>query len=358
MKQNRIIAIFVTLALAFSLCGCRNNTVPPEPDTTITEPDVTTVSTSESETAPTTTEEPIPEGDIKIDSEFVGSYLTMRMDDREAPQYEGSYFMVFSTYDEIAEYYETSCDFFFYGRKFTIQCASYSEGDFMANNDVLILKVDEPSSYITHSATSLRISDGKAVFGIERHMPKDAPLGDTQYHLIYTAPKGTFDALKGLEFEAVFAEINDLDSANAFDSERYLYIYPEFWPFVYKADAISAPGTIVDSIESYNELVEFYERYKTSYDFEDDFKKHIGSLYDERMFDDYILLMVLAPCDANGKPLEVGQLFVYNLEVFIAVNNSSKAVVSDTTPSYLLVTAVSKKDLKGVNLSMFNISFN
>lgn len=358
MKLNRIFAILMTLALMLSLCACRNNTVPPEPVDTDTEPSVTTLSTSESETLPTTAEDPLPEGDVKIDAEFVGSYLTMRMDGRDAPQYDGSYFKICTTYEEIAEYYETSADFFFYGRKFTIQCASYNDPSFMADNDVLILKIDEPSSYITHEATSLRISDGKAVFGIERHIPKDAPLSNTQYHLIFTAPKGTFDVLEGLEPETVFAEINDLESANANDAERYLYIFPEFWPFVYRADAVSSPATIVDSIESYNELVAFYERYKSDYDFEDDFKKHIGSLYDERMFDDYVLLMVLAPCDANGKPLEVGELFVYNLEVFISVNNSSKAVVSDTTPSYLLVTAVSKKDLQGVNLSMFNISFN
>ncbi len=81
-------------------------------------------------------------------------------------------------------------------------------------------------------------------------------------------------------------------------------------------------------------------------------------MYDESVFDDYTLLAVMTPSYPAGSPPKVGDLFVYNLEVYITVENSRPAAVSETTPCYLLITAVSKADLESVNLKLFNISFN
>ncbi len=359
--------IMILLALMLLLCACDND-IPDKPvdgdvtvdnndhipDNTIVPP--VTENTDTSEAAPNDDDE-----DDEYDEAVVlntagtlfGSYLTMY----EGDELEFPYIKVFDSYAKVSEYFDATDDVFFYGQKFTLALASFDD-KFLAENDVMILVIDEPSSYISHKSKSVTVTSKGVIFDIERHIPEDAPQSSTQYHLIFTAPKGSFDKMDELEFEVNITEIIDKVNDDTFDAERYRLVYPEFYPFVHRTDAKGEAETVVDTISNYAELIGFYEQHKNSYDFESQFKKYVGLLYSEDIFDDYVILAIIVPSKSTGEEIAVEELFVYNLEIYLSVENTAPAVVSDETECYLLMTCVAKKDLMGVNLEWFNISFN
>lgn len=355
----------ILLAVLCLLCGCDND-IPDKPiDGNVTldnneQSHVPSNTASPPAAESTDASETKPDEDdsdeavvLNANGTLYGSYLTM---------YGGNelifpYIKVFDSYAEVSEYFEANDSAFFFGQKFTIALASFTD-EFLAENDVMILVINEPSSYISHKAKSVTVTSKGVIFDIERHVPENAPQSSTQYHLIFTAPNGSFDAVDESKFEVNTSEIIDKINDDTFDAERYRMVYPEFYPFVHRTDATGEAETVVDTINNYAELIGFYEQHKNTYDFESEFKKYVGALYSEDIFDDYVILAIIVPSKSTGKKIAVEELFVYNLEIYLSVENTAPAVVSDETECYLLMTCVAKKDLMGVNLEWFNISFN
>ncbi len=347
----RSILLYMTVVvMALSLTACRNN-VQGDPDES--QSVMQTLSTETTATSADEENSAVPPS-AHTDAEFYGSFLTMETTGNHS-ELEDSYFEVLTDYSQIEDYYDSGSRYYIYGKKFTLAMASFND-EFMADHDILILVLKEPSTYITHDIASITESDGKTVFEISRLIIENATMSDTYYHLVFIGNKGTFDDIKELDFTVDIAQTVTKEKYAANDAEIYLYSYPEFWPFVYQTTALSTPTTEIDTIKTYDQLISYYEQHKDDYEL-DSFKKHIGSLYDESMFNDYILLMVLMPYDNNKETPEIDRLFVYNSEIYISIGNSSDAVISSTTSSCLLVTAVSKSDLQGVDLGVFNISF-
>ncbi len=355
--------IMILLALTLLLCAC-NNDIPDKPvssdvtldnndqipDNTIVPP--VTENTDTSETAPKD-DENAEAVVLNTAGTLFGSYLTM---------YEGNelvfpYVEVFDSYAEVSAYFEVNDLDFFFGQKFTLALASFTD-EFLAKNDVMLLVINETSSYISHKSKCVTVTSDGIIFDIERHIPEDAPQSSTQYHLIFTAPNGSFDGVDESNFKINTVDVIDKVNEDTFDAERYRMVYPEFYPFVHRTDATREAETVVDTINNYAELIGFYEQHKGIYDFESEFKKYVGSLYSEDIFDDYVILAIIVPSKSTGKEIAVEELFVYNLEIYLSVENTAPAVVSDETECYLLMTCVAKKDLRGVNLEWFNISFN
>lgn len=353
--MRRILLLMTVAVMVLSLVACQDDT----PSQKQTESEVTSndANTPDRLTSLPNTDGNTDEADTPThtNAEFYGSFLTMEAaGDRS--ELESSYFTVLTDYSEIEQFYNNGSDHYIYGKKFTIAMASFND-DFMSDHDVLILVINEPSTYITHDSADIEISGDTAVFEVSRIIVENATMSDTYYHLVFIGGKGAFDKVKGLDLNVDITETVTKEKYAANDAEIYLYSYPEFWPFVYRTSALSNPMTEIDTIESYDELIGYYEQHKDNYEL-DSFKKHIGSLYDESLFNDYILLMVLLPYDDSENLPEIDELFVYNSEIYISIGNSSDAIVSSTTSSCLLATAVSKSDLQGVNLRVFNISFN
>lgn len=348
--MRRILLFAIVAVMALSLTACKNDVQSDfeQSQSTSLPPTFEKVTTS------VTDESDISTPSVDVESEFYGSFLTMARDVQNNP--ESAYFKVVRNFTQIQDFYDVGSEYYIYGKNLTITLASFDD-DFMADHDVLIFVINEPSSYITHSNASISLSNGKAIFNISRLIIENATMSDTCYHLIFTGEKGAFDKIDGLDLSVGITETVTKEKNAAGDAEGYLYSYPEYLPFVYKTVAFSDPTPEIDTIESYDELVSYYEQHKNNYEL-DAFKRHIGSLYDESIFDDYILLTILLPYDNSKKTPKIDELFVYNSEIYISVKNSSDAIISSTTASCLLITAVSKSDLQGVNMSVFNISFN
>lgn len=352
MNINRIFALLLAAVMALSLVACGNNVSEQPVESEVTSDDANTPDRfiSLPNTDDNTNEADAP---THTNTEFYGSFLTMKQD--AADDAASEYFRVLRDYSQVEAFYDNGSQSYAYGKKFTLTMASFND-DFMATHDVLILVINEPSTYITHDAADIEISDGKAVFKVSRLFIENAALSDTYYHLVFIGEKGAFDELEELDYTVSVSETITREHNTANDAERYLYSSPDFWPFSYTTIATVTPSTEIDTITTYDELISFYEQRKDVYTL-DSFKKHIGSLYDEALFDDYILLAIMVPYNSAKAAPKIDELFVYNLEIYIVVGNCSEAVVSDNTSCCLLVTAVAKSDLTGVDLSMFNISF-
>lgn len=370
--MKRLLAFLLVVLLCLTLCAC-DNEISEKPVGDVTQdnahsnvPDnVVSVDPRPEEDRPTTPDEPKDdEGEGESDEsdrafvvescELYGSYLTMCSD--ESVEYP--YIKVFDSYSEVTEYYDTNSESFLFGRKFTLACASFND-EFLKENDVMMLVLSEDSSYINHKADEIVVTKNGIQFIIECHIPQDAPKSDTQYHLIFTAPNGSFAGFEDLPFELNLFDVVDNGNGAAFDAERFRMIYPEFYPFVYRADAKGDAETVVDTIDSYSELISFYEQYKDTYNLEAQFKKHVGTLYDENsFFNEYVLMAIIVPSKNVGEEIGVDELFIYNGELYMSVENTAPAVVSDKTECYVLATAIARSDLDGVNLEWFNISFN
>lgn len=357
--MKRLITLLLITSIALNFCACRDEIADETPD--VSEQTTVQSNVPDNIVSPITTTS--PEGDEKeavtapekLDAIHIGSYLTMF----KSSGLEFPYVKVFRSYKEVSEYYERTAEDFFYGAKFTLTCASFNE-QFFSYNDVLMLVLEDTTSYVSFKNSMLLKTDGKIEFIIERHLMENAPLSKTQYHLIFTAPKGAFDSENELEIDLKLYDVIDNKSNDTFDTERYITKYPEYWPFTYRCDASGSAQMVIDTIQSYHELISFYEQYKGNYDLESEFKKHIGTLYDEHSyFNDYLMVALILPTKSQSEEIAVDELFVYNRELYLSVKNTSETTVSQNkTECYLLMVSVAKKDLEGVNLEWCNISLN
>ncbi len=331
------------LAAAICLTSCGGDSIPDETA-------VTSVKSGEVTTAPPAT----TAADGTISAQLYGSYLTMYQNN----ELDGSfpYAKIFHSYKDIEDYFYPSERYFMFGRRFTIACAEFTD-DYFASNDVMMIVINEPSTYASYSLDSLKAQDGGVNVQITRHLPQDAPTSnDIVYHLIITAPKGSFDGIDQSKLTVDITQVTDAENTDVFDAERFRYLYPEFWPATYPANAlIENPHPVIDSIQSYDELLGFYETYKDDFDLDEDFLRYIGPVYDEAMFNDYVLLLAVLPFDGRLPEPSVSELFVYNLQIYISVENLPEESLTEYTRWYLLAIAVSKNDLDGVNLTEFNI---
>lgn len=348
MKKSLTRAIYLIVAAALSLClsGCRG-VIPDEPIQT----DPTGIVSETTDLTPP----PMP-GDVRTVGELYGSYLTMYIGHTPIEFRDVTFMRVFETYQEVADYYDSTLSEYLYGARFTVAMASFTD-EFLAENDVMIISINEPSSYVNHSADPLTVTSDEVWVNITRHIPENAPLKDTQYHLIFTAPNGGFDGIKDKELHINIEEIIDPENSSAFDAERFRLYYPEFWNFCYRADAlIDDPRITVSTISSYEDMVYFYDTYKDTFDLDSDFRQYIGTLYNWEICERYILIVTLIPCSEAVKPNTSG-FFVNNLEIFMTIDVNQPRAGETPTACYLLLTAIEKSDLIGVNLESVNISF-
>lgn len=352
--MKKVLSLLLVLAIFVSLCGCdgkiKDNPNVSEVTTDKNVPDnVISVPTKDTEQV-----KPTEEFLLNTSGKLFGSYLTMCSNE----EIEFPYIKVFESFAEVSEYFDSNCEQFFFGHKFTMACGSFND-EFLRENDVMMLVLSEDSSYISHTAKSVTVTSKGVKFELVRKIPQDAPKSSTQYHLIFTGPKGAFEGVDELPFELDITEVTDKADDTTFDAERFKMIYPEFWPYVYRCDATGEAQTLVNTITSYSELISFYEQYNDIYDLESEFKRHVGALYDQySFFDEYVLLAIMVPSRNISGGIAIDELFVYNLDIYVTIKNTSPAVVSDTTECYLVTAAVTRSDLTGVNLEWFNISFD
>ena len=306
-------------------------------------------------------EAPEPDGGIipvisedRTVGELYGSYLTMRYSyNRQLPAMP--YVVVPKSYSEVASYYDSTVDSYFYGMRFTLALYSFTD-DFLAENDVLILAIDEPSSYISHTAEPIEITADEVKISLTRHIRENAPIKETQYHLIFTAPKGSFEGVESKKLTVDIDEIVDPENNTAFDAESYRMYRPEYWPYCYRADALTdSPGVTVDTIDGYDDLVAFLETYKELYDLESNFSEYVGTLYNWQICDRYILIAAVIPCSEEVEP-QVSDLFVDNLQIYITIDAGGSSTDSAPKACYLILTAVERSDLDGVALDTVFLS--
>lgn len=305
-----------------------------------------------------TTYEPVsstPSGffDVSNGEESFFAYLTTYHSSKYTE--ELPYLVKFSSYSEVEEYFYSHERDFFFGARFTVACASFTD-EYLAQNDVMMLVIDEPSTYASFECKNVAVDNGKTVFDIERHIPQNAPQGESiAYHLVFCAPKGSYDYVDPNNFSVNITEVTDDEITEVFDAERFRYIYPEFWPSSHKADALTEVSPVIISIHSYDELLGFYETHKSDFDLDSEFLPQIGFPYTEELFNDYVLLMVLMPFDSRYSPPTIQNLFVYNMKIWISINGYTEQIPEEHTVWYLVTAAVAKRDLEGVDLNQFNI---
>ncbi len=343
---NRIVAVFAACLIVMTIfAGCSRVDI---------EPDVTEDITEEIDDSPD------PEDTLSIsgtlhDGSFYGSFLTMVLAYEGADSYPKSFIM--HSYSEVEEYYYATERTYSFGARFTITMASFSD-EFFEDNDVLVVVISEPSTYVSHSVDEMELfQDGSFVIRLTRHIPDDAPLSDgTIYHLVFTAPKGGFDDIDTDNVSVEITELIDDENVGAYDSERFIYRYPEYWPFTFKTSALTDDvSTHVDSLETYEEMLGFYETYKDEFDLDSTFVKYFGSVFDDEMFEEYVLLIMVLPFDNSLSKPEVTDVFIYNYQIFVTVDNLSYSFDEANTQWYLLAVAIDRSSLENVNLGAINI---
>lgn len=348
MKRQLFKAVCLAVSAALILClsGC-GGVIPDEPIQT----DPTVLVSETREPAP-----PPRPGEAYTVGELYGSYLTMYIGSMPPEERGTPYMRVFDTYQEVSDYYDETVTEYLYGVRFTVALASFTD-EFLAENDVMIIAIDEPSSYVNHTAEPLTVTDDEVSVSITRHIPEGAPLNDTQYHLIFTAPNGSFDNIEGKKLSLNIYEVIDPENNSAFDAERFRLYYPEFWNFCYRADALTNdPRFTLSTISSDEEMIYFYDSYKETFDLDSNFRKYIGTLYNWEIWERYIIIATIIPCKNVTEPYTSG-FFVNNLEMFMTIDVDQPQFGDPPAACYLLLTAVEKSDLQGVNLESVNISF-
>lgn len=339
---RKLLCLALTAALCLSFTACHGiisnqTTVSGSPD--VTEETIMPVS-----------------GQTSSVGEFYGSYLTMYFGNTPPQYLDMPYIKVFDSYSEIEDYYNNSVDEFFYGMRFTLALYSFND-EYLAENDVMVLVINEPSSYVSHTADPVIVSDDGVTINVTRHMPENSPQHDTVYHLIFTAPDGTFDGIDELPLTVNISEVIDPENNTAFDAERFRYFEPEFYSYCYRADAlIDNPEVTIDAIDGYQELVDFYTVKKDTYDLDTSFREYVGTLYNWQICERYILLVTIIPCADEVEPV-TSNLFVNNLEIYMTIDANRPAEGEKPKACYLLLTAVERKDLEGVDLSSYYLNF-
>lgn len=350
MQASKAFALLSALIIMLTLTSCRGQigsqvTGPTyDPDALIPDNIVDTSS-------------PAPEQNVPQNvGEFYGSYLTMYVG-HTPPENRGMpYVKLLHNYSEVEEYYDSRLDRFLFGARFTIAMASFSD-DYLADKDILIAVIDEPSSYVNHTAEPIEITDTDVTLKISRHVPETYPQQSTQYHLIFTAPKGSLDGIDDKKLSLDISEVVDANNS-AFDAERFRMYNPEYVNFCYRTDAITdEPAVAVESISSYEDLTAYFlDKYDSDYDFNTDFKSYVGTLYNWEIFERYFIIATIIPvADAKAEP-RTSDLFVNNLEIYLTVDAKLPAEGKKPAACYLLLTAIEKSELVGVDLSQVNLS--
>lgn len=340
--MKRIALFAVVAALMICLCGCHD---------IIEEPPIQSRATVDMPPEP-----PIPLGDTYTAGELYGSYLTMYIGNAPDEVRQVPYVKVFNSYAEVEQYYENTKSDHIYGSRFIIALASFSD-EFFAENDVMLLVLNEPSGYINHTAEPIEISKDGITINVTRHMPEAAPQLDTEYRLIFTAPKGSFSGIDELPFKLNFSEVIDSDNNEAFDADLVRLYRPGYTSFCYRTDPLAyGGGLVIDAIDGYDELVYYYDKYKSEYDLDSNLRRDIGPLYNQYICDRYILIAIIVPCSSETEP-RITDVFVNNLELFITVD--AETIDSDEEPAacYLLMTGIERRRLAGVDLGLVNLSF-
>lgn len=291
--------------------------------------------------------------DASDGDELFSAYLTSYTPSRYSDGFPR--LIKFSSYSEVESYFYSYERTFFFGARFTVACASFTD-DFLAENDVMMLIIDEPSAYASFTYTDITAENGSAKFRLERHIPQDAPLSDNiAYHLVFCAPKGSYDKIDPDSFEVEISEIIDSGSENVFDAERFRYTYPEFWPSSHKTDALTQAAPMIATVHSYDELLGFYESKKKDFDLDTEFLPQIGFSYTEELFNDYVVLMAMLPFDSRLPAPRISNVFVYNMKIWITIDYYTEQIPEENTVWYLVTAAVAKRDVEGINLNEFNI---
>lgn len=338
---SRAAALFLA-ALMFLLClsSCRVDLI--DPADTETDDDLLSPA--------------LPSDDgSNVAGELYGSYLTLYIGKTPLDILGLPYIRIFHSYNEVEDYYDSTIEDFLYGKRFTMAMASFTD-DYFSDHDVMIAAINEPSSYVNHTAEPIEITDADVRLKVARHIPESCPKADTQYHLIFTAPKGSFDGIDQKKLSLDISEVVDPENNAAFDAERFRIYYPEFYPFCYRTDAlIDDPQVILDTIGSYDELQYFYKNYADKFDLDYDFKRNIGTLYNWEVFERYFIVATIIPCTDETEPV-TSEVFVNNLEIYITIDAHKASDGERPKACYLLLTAIEKSDLEGVNLSSVNLS--
>ncbi len=345
--MNKITAVFVACLMILPIfCSCsrvENKT------------EVITEDVSEELTQTADPEDILSISGTPHDGSFYGSFLTMVLTSNDTNVYPMAYVM--HSYSEVEEYYYTTERTYSFGARFTITMASFTD-DYFEDNDVLIVVISEPSVYVSHSVDGMELfEDGSFRISLTRHIPEDAPLSDgTVYHLVFTAPKGGFDDIDTEHVSVDVTEIIDSESMGAYDSERFTYVYPEYWAFTFKTPALATNvSTHVDALETYDEMLGFYETYKGDFDLDTLFVKYFGAVFDEAMFEEYVLFVMVLPFDRTLSKPSVTDVFIYNRQIFVTVENLTYDFDEANTLWYLLAIAVDRSSLEGVDLAAINI---
>lgn len=341
-------AAVLLAALTAFLCGCRGNIAP--------SPIVTETDISSDQPAPNVT--PDDEEKVVAVGRLYRSYLTMHIGPTPLDTLGLPYYRVFTTHQQISDYYSDTYQEFLYGNQFVLAMGSFSD-EFLKDTDVMVVVINEPSSYVNHTAEPIVISEDSITVNITRHISENAPLSETQYHLIFTAPKGEFSRIGDRKLNVNISEIIDPENNSAFDADSFRLYYPEFVSgdhFTYRTDALTdSPSVTVDAIDGYEELVYFYDTYREAFDLDTEFRDNIGTLYNWEICQRYIILATIIPVSGLEKP-EVTELFVNNLEIYITIDANQPEDGEPPDACYLVFTALERSDLQGVDLSYFNIN--
>ncbi len=340
MIKRIILILFAVAAIAAALVCCFTQKAPEPVEADAYEPEADSANS-------------LGIFNVSEDGEAFGAYLTTY----HSSEYieELPYLVKFSSYSEVENYFYTCERDFFFGARFTVACASFTD-DYLAQNDVMMLVIEEPSTYASFVCKGVSIENGKTVFDIERHIPQNAPQGQNiAYHLVFRAPKGSYDLIDSGNFSVNISEVIDNKPNEVFDAERFRYTFPEFWPSTHKTDALTEASPLIMSAHTYDELLGFYESKKDDFDLDSEFLPQIGFSYNEELFNDYVVLMALLPFDSRYNPPRISNVFVYNMKIWITIDNYTEQIPEEYTVWYLVTAAVAKRDLDGVNLNEFNI---
>lgn len=347
----RLVAVMIAAALTFVLTSCRGP-ISDDPSPIGSSDPAESLTPDFSGDTQQTLPEPT-ESDPRVIGELYGSYLTMYYGQTPLEERSEPKFTVFHSYQEVSDYYDSICLEYFCGARFTMLLGSFTD-EFLSENDVMVLSISEPSSYLNHTADPIVITDTEVKINITRHIAEGAPLLNTQYHLVFTAPKGGFDGADGKELVLTISEVTDSNNS-AYDAERYRIYYPEYLNFCYRADAITDPVVkAVDIIDGYDELVYFFETNRGDFDLDDTFRDYIGPLYNWQICERYILLATLIPCSDEQEPV-TSDLFINNLEIFMTVKANEAEEGKKPRAGYLLLTAIERSELQGVDFSSMNL---
>ncbi len=341
MLTKRIALLFLAIVICITaLASCAPKKIPDQTEAVSADEPVSSTPTTEFM-------------DVSTGEESFSAYLTTYHSSKYTE--ELPYLVKFSSYSMVEDYFYSHERDFFFGARFTVACASFSD-DYLAGNDVMMLVINEPSTYASFECKNVTVENGKTVFDIERHIPQNAPQGESiAYHLVFCAPKGSYDYIDPDNFSVNITEVIDNEPSEVFDAERFRYTYPEFWPSSHKADALTEVSPVIVSIHSYDELLGFYESHKSDFDLDSEFLPQIGFPYTEELFNDYVLLMALMPFDSRYPAPRISNVFVYNMKIWISINGYTEQIPEENTVWYLVTAAVAKRDLEGVNLNEFNI---